>query len=188
MKTLVDSSTLDVRNACITADTMKHLSGNGTTDIGYWEHFCVNSTCWASWKLSGTSSGVSLPRLVNGFCEAASGAVRDDYSLPRGVAPSSSQLLLHRPLKARLLMTLCFRTSTDSPTVGLWFEPQYERIPLHVFSRGFGLEFWVSRHLKPASFTVLHTCWAVVMSISHPFCEGGQRRKAGLSTEEPLLF
>jgi hypothetical protein len=29
--------------ACKTADTKKHLSGNGTTDIGYREHFNVTS-------------------------------------------------------------------------------------------------------------------------------------------------
>jgi hypothetical protein len=37
-----------------------------------------------------------------------------------------------------------------------------------------------AERLKPASFTVLYTCWAAVMSISHPLCEGGRWRKAGL--------
>jgi hypothetical protein len=38
----------------------------------------------------------------------------------------------------------------------------------------------VLRHLKPASFTVLHTCRTAVMLISHPFCQGGGWEKAGL--------
>jgi hypothetical protein len=53
---------------CITADTTKQLSGNGTTDIGYWEHFHVTSkycsimscTCQATCKLSETSPDVSF--------------------------------------------------------------------------------------------------------------------------------
>jgi hypothetical protein len=39
-------------------------------------------------------------------------------------------------------MILVFRASTDCPTVGLLFKPQYEQIPPNVFSRepdsGFG--------------------------------------------------
>jgi hypothetical protein len=34
--------------------------------------------------------------------------------------------------------------------------------------------------LKGILVTVLHTNWTAVISISHPFCDGGGRRKAGL--------
>jgi hypothetical protein len=36
-----------------------------------------------------------------------------------------------------------------------------------------GFRFQVQRHLKPAFFTVLHTCRTAIMLINHPFCDGG---------------
>jgi hypothetical protein len=130
--------------ACITADTRKHLSGNGTTDIGYWEHFHVTSMCCNThvllYLLSNMETlrkilGVSLPWVVEGFGEEASGVLRNDCMLFRRVAPSFSQWLPHRHLIASPMM-LVFKVSTKCPTVGLSLEPKYKRIAPNVFTRG----------------------------------------------------
>jgi hypothetical protein len=105
-----------------------------------------------------------------------SGALNDETRLSRRLVPSSSQLVPQTPLKARPLMMLVFSASTNCTTFGLSFEPQYERIAQNVFSRRSWFRLWAWGHLKPPSFTVLHTCWAAVMSISHPFCENTMKK------------
>jgi hypothetical protein len=67
---------------------------------------------------------------VEEFGEEESGALSNDCWLSRGVAPSSSQLNLYTPLKARPLMKLVFRASKNCSTVGLLFEPQYKYLQM----------------------------------------------------------
>jgi hypothetical protein len=72
---------------------MKHLSGNGTTDTGYWEHFQVTSMYCSTYvllyllsntEISGTSCD-SLPSLVEGFGEDVSRSLSNDCRLSRKV-------------------------------------------------------------------------------------------------------
>jgi hypothetical protein len=72
---------------------------------------------------------------VEGFGEAALGALSNDCRLSRTVAPSFLQLVPHRLLIASPLIMLVYRASTNCPTLGLFLEPQYKQIAPNVFLR-----------------------------------------------------
>jgi hypothetical protein len=110
-------------------------------------------TCYATWEESLTLSGFSLMWLLEETDGEASGPLSKECRLSRRLASSVLQLVPHRLPKARLFMMLVFRASTDSSTVGLWFEPQCKWIAPHVL-KGILIQLLGLQTVIPSLFQV----------------------------------
>jgi hypothetical protein len=92
-----------------------------TMDICYWEEFIVIIIHFLLHLVFNTRASRTI---IKGLPIMTCGWIWWSIRLYRSLVSSSLQFMLHTPVKARLLMTLVFRTPTNCPTVGLFFEPQ----------------------------------------------------------------